>query len=183
MSQKQQLVYRKKGEAPENQEESKRPAEENKNGEASNNHRGGRGRGGRGGYRGGDRGGERGRERGGERGGLRPQTSYENRRPHYQKKGEGHVYGEEVKEGEIAKTKSNQSGRQQQEIDENSYYYKYFYGARPKHERVTVTVESEVPATIPKEQRKKPADQVQFDKDMREVDSNIDHLRNKIVSN
>jgi hypothetical protein len=63
-----------------------------------------------------------------------------------------------VKEGEGEKSKSNYSNRQQQEVDENSYYYKYFYGARPKLEKVAVTIDSEVPATIPKEQRKKPAD-------------------------
>jgi hypothetical protein len=69
-----------------------------------------------------------------------------------------------VKEGEVEKSKSNystytqNSNRQQQEVDENSYYYKYFYGARPKLEKVAVTIDSEVPAIIPKEQRKKPAD-------------------------
>ena len=168
MSQKQQVVYRKKGEASEQHEDSKRPAEEHRNGEGS--HRGGRGRGGRGGYRGGDR------------GGLRPQTSNPERRPHYQKRGEKGDDLEEIKEGDLKQFKSYPQGRQQQEIDENSFYYKYFYGARPKIERVQVTLDTEVPPTIPKEERKKPADQAQFDKDMREVDNQIDSLRNKIVS-
>jgi hypothetical protein len=44
-----------------------------------------------------------------------------------------------------------------------------------------VTVDTEVPTIVPKEQRKKAADQAQFDKDMREVDNQIEHLRNKIV--
>lgn len=65
-------------------------------------------------------------------------------------------------------------------MDENTYYYKYYYGARPKHERTQVTADTEIPALPAKEERKKQPDQADFDKKMRDLDNQIDHLRNKI---
>lgn len=71
--------------------------------------------------------------------------------------------------------------REKQEIDENTYYFKYYYAPRPKFERVVITAETEVPPVVPRDQRKKQPDQNDFDKKMREVDNQIDTLRNKIV--
>jgi hypothetical protein len=65
-------------------------------------------------------------------------------------------------------------------VDENSAYYKYFYGVRPKHERVKVTAETEVPATIPKEQRKRNPDKKEFDNKLKLIDVQIEELRNKM---
>jgi len=45
-----------------------------------------------------------------------------------------------------------------------------------------VTVETEVPPIIPKDQRKRAPDQNEFDKKMKELDYQIETLRNKIVS-
>lgn len=169
MSQRQ--VYRKKGEgiSANNSEETKTQNAIHPTSSEEGHHRGGRG--------------GRGIGRGG-RGGQRPQTTYQEKRQHYQRKGE-HQEGEEKKEGEERQHRNDRRGgqeREKKEIDENTYYYKYFYAPRPKFERVEVTTETEVPAIVPKEQRKKQPDQNDFDKKMKEVDNQIDHLKNKIVS-
>jgi len=44
-----------------------------------------------------------------------------------------------------------------------------------------VTVDTEVPSVPAKDERKKQPDQNDFDKKMRELDNQIENLRNKIV--
>ena len=72
--------------------------------------------------------------------------------------------------------------REYKEEDKESNYYKYFYGPRPKIERVNVTGETEVPAIIPKEQRKRMPDKMEFEKQMKDLDTQIETLRQKIRS-
>ena len=49
--------------------------------------------------------------------------------------------------------------------------YKYHYSERPKHPKVTVTMETEVPPTISKELRKKNPDKKDFETKMRNYDT------------
>jgi len=131
----------------------------------------------RGAYRGG-RGGRGGA--GAAEGGDRPRTAYqggerrerkEGDKPLYQKRKEG---GEDRKEGEGKKERKEQ--------DKDSWVYKFHYMERPKYERFEVTLETEVPAPIPKEQRKRQPDRTEFDNKMRGLDAQIETLKNKIQS-
>ena len=47
---------------------------------------------------------------------------------------------------------------------------------------MTVTKDTEIPALIPKDQRKKNPDQKEFDKQMNDMDSQINNLKEKVVS-
>ena len=67
-------------------------------------------------------------------------------------------------------------------MDESTYYYKYHYGQRPKHERVEVTLETEIPELPPKDQRKKNPDKKEFEKALTDLDNQIQRLKDKIVS-
>jgi hypothetical protein len=50
------------------------------------------------------------------------------------------------------KGKHQREERTKYEHDENSYYYKYYYGQRPVIEKnVTVTIETVVPETVAKD--------------------------------
>ena len=60
--------------------------------------------------------------------------------------------------------------------------YKFHYGERPKHERVEITLETEVPAIIPKEERKRNPDRIEFDNKMKAYDLQIESYRNKIAN-
>lgn len=52
----------------------------------------------------------------------------------------------------------------------------------PKFEKVIVTKDTEIPALIPKDQRKKNPDQKEYEKVVNELDSTINNLKEKIVS-
>lgn len=159
-------IYKKKGDASQEETKGDSPVKDREEGGEG---RGARGRGDRG-----TRGGERGRgrgDRGGARGG-RPQTTTEGGKPYYQRRNEG-------KEGEGDQRREK---RPQKEVDENTYYYKYNYGPRPKNEKIEVTMETEVPAIIAKDQRKKQPNRPDFEKKMKEFDDQIENLRQKIVS-
>lgn len=117
----------------------------------------------RGAYRGG-------RGRGGDS--SRPLTSTYDRRPYVPKK----VVGEEAAAVETDKKDYRKP------IDENSYYYRYFYDPRPKHERLEVTADTIVPPIVAKDARKKLPDQKDFDKKMKDLDTKIDTYKEKIVS-
>ncbi|MFS8160016.1 MAG: hypothetical protein ACMG6E_07360, partial [Candidatus Roizmanbacteria bacterium] len=52
----------------------------------------------------------------------------------------------------------------------------------PKHERVKVTAETEVPPTIPKEERKKNPDKKEFDNKLKLIDVQIEGLKEKMRS-
>lgn len=146
-----QKKYVKKGETLQEENKTDSPRKENTEGQS---YRGGRGtRGGRGG-----------------RGGRdnyrsdRPYTTGERRdyKPHYQKKGDN--------QGEDGENKGykNRDDRFKNERDENSWYYKYYYAPRPVVEKnVKVTMETEIPPIIPREQRKKNPDQQEYDKQMK----------------
>lgn len=58
--------------------------------------------------------------------------------------------------------------------------YKFLHAPRPKFEQVVVTVETEVPATIPKDQRKKEPSKEDYEKKMKELDNKIQTIRDKI---
>ena len=149
----QKKVYVKKGEAP--VEETKIEAPKKENSGAEGGSRGGRGRGGRGG-------------RGGYEQRPYTQNSKDHERPHYVKKGEHKEEGDQKEEKKEYKEhrggKNHREDRHRQEHDENSYYYKYYYGQRPVIDRnVKVTIETVLPEIIPKEQRKKNPDQKEFE--------------------
>lgn len=135
----------------------------------------------RGGYRGG-RGGRGGA--GAAEGEARPKTTTaggEERRqergdkPLYQKRKEG---GEERKAGE----EGGAEKKPRKEQDKDSWVYKFHYAERPKYERVEVTLETEVPIPIAKEDRKKNPDRTEFDDKMRKLDAQIEACRNKITN-
>jgi hypothetical protein len=129
--------------------------------------------------RGAFRGGNRGANRGGRVEGDRPQTSTYDRRPYIQKKKEGE---EVVAAVEGAEGTKKEGAYQRKPIDENTWYYRYFYEARPKHDRTEVTQDTIVPPTVPKDARKKLPDQKDFDKKMKDLDTKIESLKEKIVS-
>ena len=135
MSQKQ--IYKKKGEPdPVVEEEKKTPTDK-----GQGNFRGGRGRGGRGG-----------------KFQDRPHTQRDGQR--YAKKGE--VEGEE--NGQQERRHHGDRRGPRKEEDKDSYYYKYYYEQRPRPERVKVTMDTEIPAQIPKDQRKKEPSKKDFEK-------------------
>lgn len=100
------------------------------------------------------------------------------RRPYIPKK----VQGAEEKVEEAGDNKKNKGGFRSNGVDENTWYFKYFYADRPKQERFEVTADTEVPPIIPKESRKKLPDQKDFDKKMKDLDTKIENFRDKIVS-
>lgn len=116
------------------------------------------GRGGRGGHRGAASGGE-----------GRPATQGGDRKPHYQRHKEGAEEGAEERK------------RPQKEQNKDSWVYKYHYGDRPKFERgVVVTLETEIPPIVPKDQRKRNPDRTEFEDKMRAFDAQIEQVRGKI---
>lgn len=129
------------------------------------------GRGGRGG-----RGGASAATEGGEQ---RPRTTGgahrggKDERPHYQRRKDA---GEGTEEGGEGKQQ-----HQRKEQDKNSWAYKFHYAERPKHERVEVTMETVVPETIPKDQRKKNPEKADFDNKMRNFDAQIETIKSKIA--
>ena len=165
----QQKVYRKKGESvPE--EETK--GEKTETTQQEGNNRGGRGRGRGRGDRGTDRGG-----RGVGRGGPRPNAQHddrENKGVRYQKKGEE---GEESKEGN---NQRRGGPREKKDLDENSAYYKYFYGERLRYQREPVTLETVIEENIARDQRKKQPNKEQFNKEMAAFDKVIESHRQEI---
>ena len=84
-------------------------------------------------------------------------------------------------EGEEQPAEGGKKQYHKQEQDENSFYFKYYYGPRPKYTRVAVTKDTEIPAILPKDQRKKRPDQVAFDKVLQQLDLQSEELRNKMV--
>ena len=60
--------------------------------------------------------------------------------------------------------------------------YKFHYGPRPKFENVEITLETEIPAILPKDLRKQNPDKALFDKSIQEIDQKIENGRNKIRS-
>lgn len=170
--QSQKQVYKKKGEVTqeEKKSESPRKTEHHEHEEGAQKE---------GGYRGsrGSRGGNRGDRGGRGRGGDRPQTTQ------YKKKvdGEDQEEGKEKAEDE-GKGGDRKQHRERPQQDENSYYYKYYYGQWPKHEKVQVTKETEVPTILAKELRKRNPDKVQFEKEMTALDKEIEDKKAKIVS-
>lgn len=58
--------------------------------------------------------------------------------------------------------------------------WKYWYGPRPRHESVKVTLETEVPPIIPKEARKKQPEKKDFENKMLAIDKKADILKDKM---
>lgn len=104
----------------------------------------------------------------GTRGGARPQ---QDKNTNFSKKGET---GDEQhpRERRIPK----------QDLDENTWYYKYFYAPRPKKEKILVTAETEIPPVLPKDQRQKLPDKASFDQKMKDIDAQVEEMRQNIVS-
>ena len=64
--------------------------------------------------------------------------------------------------------------------EDASWYEKYHYAHRPRYNTRDITLETEVPAMIPKEQRKKKPTKDAFEKAQRDQDHQIDQLWDKI---
>ena len=171
MSKRGERVYRKKGEAGEDEEE-KRPRTE---GGYRGDRGGGRGRGGRGGgrrdyefreARDGEE--QRGERREGGRGRGRGQTQ------RFVPKGEG---------GEEGETRQNEQRQRRPDYryDKESWYYKYHYGPWPKQERVKVTLETELPKVLPKEERLPEPDKKAFDEKMRAFDADVEKTKEEVA--
>ena len=114
--------------------------------------------------------------RGGHRGGEdRPKT--QGGKPHYQRRKED---GTQQEGGHHQSGDGKPRNHQHKEENKDSFVYKYYYGERPKIEKVAVTLETEVPAILPKDQRKQNPDKNVFDKNMRDLDQSVEQTRSKI---
>jgi hypothetical protein len=103
---------------------------------------------------------------------LRPTTSGGDRKPHYQR---------QRQDGEKPAGENEERKRVPKEQNKDSWVYKFHYGERPKYEFVQVTLETEIPALVPKDQRKKQPSREEFENKMRAFDANIEQVRGKIL--
>lgn len=101
----------------------------------------------------------------------RPRTEGGDRKPHYMKRKEG-------------ATEDDQGDRklQKKEHDKSSWVYKFHYEQRPQHNRFEVTLETPDPVIISKDQRKKNPEKNDFDKHMKDLDNQIESIRNKMFA-